>query len=197
MTLSHNEITEITTYLDASTTLPEKADLIFIPGTRFPTPAEIAADLFGQGIAPYIVVTGGSNRITGEYEAMQHRDLLLASGVPEDRIITEGQSTNTLENVTFSLPLIAEKVSLASLSAVLAICKWMHSRRVLMTLKCHFPPGVRYYAHTYAPAGITRENWHLHAQTEGARVLKNWERIPQYLARGHLSEVAREGDGYI
>lgn len=197
MDLSADEILKITSYLDATTPLPQKADLIFIPGTRLRTPADMAAELFKRGVAPYIVVTGGENRITGEQEAVAHHDILVKLGIPADQVIVENQSTNTLENVTFALPLIEEKMPLSSLTSILVISKWMHSRRVLMTLKRHLPHGIRYYAHTYEPEGIMRDNWYQNPQAQGANVLKNWERLPQYLEWGHIEEVIRDGDGYI
>ncbi len=197
MDLSDRDVLKITSYLDATTPLPEKSDLIFIAGTRLLTPALIAADLFKKGIAPYIVVTGGINRYTGENEANAHHDALVKHGVSSDCVIVENRSTNTLENVTFSLALIQERVALASLSSVLVIAKWMHSRRVLMTLKRHLPYPIRYYAHTYEPEGITPENWHLNPRAESANVLKNWENMPQYLEWGHIEEVRRDGDCYI
>lgn len=197
MELTPETIAQITAYVDATTPLPDHADLMFVFGTRLLTPAQIAVDLYGQRRAPYIVLTGGQNRYTGENEAEQYYTLLTTAGIPADKIILENQSTNTFENVTFAFSLIAQKLPLSSIASVLVICKWMHSRRALMTLKRHFPPGIRYYAHTYEPAGITRENWHLDPYNVTANVLKNWESIPQYLAWGHLQEIIRDGDSYL
>jgi uncharacterized SAM-binding protein YcdF (DUF218 family) len=197
MELTPDEIARITDYLDASTPLPERADLIFVFGSRYYTPAEMAGALFSWQFAPLITVTGGVNPKTGVNEAVSHTVILVKAGVPVDKIIVEERSTNTLENVTFALPLIEQKVKLSSLRSVVAVCKWMHSRRALMTLKKHFPRSIRYYAHTYAPEMITRENWHLNPRAEGANVLKNWESIPKYLAVGHIEEITRDGDSYI
>lgn len=197
MSLTPDQITEITHYLDATTSLPSHADLIFVFGTKLETPAHLAAEQYHAGRAPYIVVTGGSNRYTGFNEAHAHRDILIAAGVPESGILIEDQSTNTLENVTFALPLIEQKMPLHAIGSILAICKWMHSRRALMTLKRHLPPGIRYYAHTYEPEGITRQNWPHDARKDAANVLKNWENIPKYLEKGHLEEITHAGDFYI
>lgn len=194
---SPEETHKITAYLDAATPLPAQADLIFVPGTRLPTPALIAADLFKRGIAPYIVVTGGENRYTGVNEANAHLAILLEQGISPDQVIVENRATNTLENVTFSLPFIQAKVDVTTLHTMLVVAKWMHSRRVLMTLKRHMPHPVRYYAHTYDPEGITRENWPLNPHLESANVMKNWQNIPRYLEWGHLAEVTRDGDSYI
>jgi uncharacterized SAM-binding protein YcdF (DUF218 family) len=197
MELAPEELARITAYLDATTPLPLHADLLFVFGSRHNTPAQLAAELYARQLAPLIVLTGGENRYTGANEAEAHYALLVEAGIPQDRIIVENRSTNTLENVTFALPLIEQRVALSSLRSVLAVCKWMHSRRALMTLKRHFPRGVRYYAHTYTPENVTRENWHLNPRAESANVLKQWERIPDYLAWGHIEEITRDGDSYI
>lgn len=197
MDLDACEIQKITAYLDVTTPLPDHADLLFVFGTRYLLPAQLAADLYHQDLASHIVLTGGDNRSTGENEANAHYAVLLVAGISPDRIILENRSTNTLENVRFALPLIDQVVSLKSLRSIVAVCKWMHSRRALMTLKKHFPRGIRYYAHTYDPNGVSRENWHLSPNAEGANTLKNWERLPQYLAWGHLEEITPDGDGYI
>jgi vancomycin permeability regulator SanA len=197
MELTPEEIAKITSYVDATTPLPEQADLLFVFGTRLLNPAQIAVELYLQQRAPLIVLTGGVNRYTGVNEANVYYELLIEAGIPAEKIIVENSSTNTLENVTFALPLIEQKLPLHSTHSVLAICKWMHSRRALMTLKRHFPPGIRYYAYTYEPENITRENWYLSPRAESANVLKNWEQIPQYLVWGHIEEVFRDGDSYI
>jgi uncharacterized SAM-binding protein YcdF (DUF218 family) len=197
MELTAKEIAEITSYLDATTPLPTQTDLLFVFGSRMLTAAHLAANFYAEQGAPYIVITGGDNRFTGHNEADAFYEVLIDADVPAEKIIIENRSTNTLENVTFALPLIEEKVALTSIHSVLAVCKWMHSRRALMTLKRHFPRGVHYYAHTYEPQEITRENWHHNPRAESANVLKHWERIPKYLEWGHIEEIVRDGDHYI
>jgi uncharacterized SAM-binding protein YcdF (DUF218 family) len=197
MELTAKEIAEITCYLDATTPLPTHADLLFVFGSRMLTAAELAANLYAEGRAPYIVITGGENRYTGHNEADAFYQVLTEDHVPAEKIIVENRSTNTLENVTFALPLIEAKLSLDSIRSLLVICKWMHSRRALMTLKRHFPRGVHYYAHTYEPRGITRENWHQNPRAESANVLKQWEGIPKYLEWGHIEDITLDGDHYI
>ncbi len=184
---------EITAYLDVATPLPDHADLIFIFGTLLLAPAHLAAAFYQRGIASLIVVTGGQNRTQPDYnEAEQHSAALIAAGVPAEAIIVENRSTNTLENVTFALPLIPRE----TIRSVLAICKWQHSRRALMTLKRHFPPGTRYYAATYEPEGISRDDW-FKSDTARAKVLKNWDSIPMYLQWGHLIELIRDGESWV
>ena len=167
MDLNADQVARITAYLDATTPLPAYADLMFVFGARQLAAAELAAELFHRKLAPLIVVTGGRNPATGLVEADQFFAYLTQAGIPAENIIVENRSTNTLENVVFSIPLIEQKLALASLKTVLAVCKWNHSRRALMTLKRHFPSGIRYYASTYVPDGITRENWPGHPRAAG------------------------------
>jgi len=191
------ESARITEFLDVTTPLPDHADLLFVFATRLLAPAHLAAELYFQQRAPYLVLTGGTNRTTGENEACRHYQGLTDAGVPAERIVVENRSTNTYENVLFALPLIAQTLPLASIRTVLAVCKWMHSRRAAMTLKQHFPLGTRYYVTTYEPAGVTRENWLQNPRMSTANVLKEWESIPRYLEWGHIQEIHREGDSWI
>lgn len=186
----------IASYLDATTDTPDHADLIYVPGTRLPDPAWIAAELIAEGVAPLVVVTGGINRFTRASESAALQAELISHGVAREQILIESRSTNTLENVVNAWRVVANRIAGQPLTSVLAVCKWMHSRRVLMTLKAHFPPGIHYYASTYAPDGVTREVWSRGAVApQTADVMGNWSNIPGYLARGDIQEIARSNDG--
>ena len=116
--------------------------------------------------------------------------------MPLDAIVVEDRSTNTLENVVYAIPLIAERLPLAGITRVLVVVKWFHSRRAVMTLKRHMPAGVRYYPVTYEPPGLERGRWR-HDDDARATLLGNWGAISRYLARGHLSEIAADGDAFV
>jgi uncharacterized SAM-binding protein YcdF (DUF218 family) len=174
---------------------PGQADLAFVFGTRHPEPANIAAGLYGRGLVRYIVLTGGQSR-AGVHEALAHLVILLDRGVPRQRVLVEQSSTNTLENVTLALPLIADEVELERIRAVVVVAKWYHCRRAVMTLKAHLPPGIRYYTRTYEPDVVRRADWHLDPEA-ARRVLKEWRNIPRYLARGDIAEVHRDGDAFV
>jgi uncharacterized SAM-binding protein YcdF (DUF218 family) len=93
------------------------------------------------------VVTGGTSRARPDHdEALRHRDVLLASGVPEDAIIVESHSQSTYENVMMAMPLVIDRVG--DLRTVLAVVKWFH-RRALVTLAHHVPTIERIFAATY------------------------------------------------
>lgn len=187
----------IAAYLDATTNPPEQADLVFVPGTRLPDPARIVAELVADGVAPLVLVTGGINRLTGANEAAALRSELVSLGVPHGRILVEDRSTNTLENVVNGWEVTAGWFGAHQITSVVAVCKWMHSRRVLMTLKAHFPAGIRYYARTYAPQGVTRAAWVQQGNiaSQAADVMGNWKNIPVYLDQGDIQEIIRCRDG--
>jgi uncharacterized SAM-binding protein YcdF (DUF218 family) len=71
-----------------------------------------AARLFHRGLAPRIIVSGGSYAVqTGrappsQTEAMAMRQFLLALGVPDDRIVMEGKSLNTIGNMRETAALV-------------------------------------------------------------------------------------------
>ena len=64
-----------------------------------------AARLFHRGLAPRIIVSGGSYLVesgqapSAQTEAMAMRQFLLALGVPESAIVMEGKSINTIGNM--------------------------------------------------------------------------------------------------
>jgi uncharacterized SAM-binding protein YcdF (DUF218 family) len=80
-----------------------------------------AARLFHRGLAPRIVVSGGSYLVeTGQApqtqtEAMAMRQFLVALGVPEAAIAMEGKSLNTIENMEETRALVGTgKVALVT-----------------------------------------------------------------------------------
>jgi uncharacterized SAM-binding protein YcdF (DUF218 family) len=80
-----------------------------------------AARLFHRGVAPRIITSGGSYAVqSGEApptqsEAVAMRQFLLALGVPDDRIVMEGRSVNTIENMQETRALVGtERVALVT-----------------------------------------------------------------------------------
>lgn len=133
--------------VDARAGAPGHADLIFVFGTRLPTPAHVAADLYGRGLAPAVLVTGGSARQDdGLNEARHHRDLLVAAGVPAGAIVVEDRSTHTLDNVVMAKPLLQQQG--IDPTSVITVVK-RHHRRALMLLAHHMPTIQEIYVADY------------------------------------------------
>jgi len=94
----------------------QPADFIFVMCSYNLIVADRAADLFHDGMAPFIVVSGGIAHIgdlieTGwdQTEAFMFKKRLIELNVPEDKIISEDKATNCGENIQFSKALLAER----------------------------------------------------------------------------------------
>jgi uncharacterized SAM-binding protein YcdF (DUF218 family) len=69
------------------------------PGGVFEARLEHAVDLWKQGLAPYLIVTGG--KLPGDIttEAGTARAWAIANGVPEEAILGEDRGRNTLDSL--------------------------------------------------------------------------------------------------
>jgi uncharacterized SAM-binding protein YcdF (DUF218 family) len=123
-----------------------KADAIVVLGGGLYARPERAAQLFGEGAAPKIVISG-----TGDTE--QNAQTLEKNGVPADAIAMEGRSTSTLENAKFSVPLLRQMGA----HRVIIVTSWYHSRRALACFE-HFAPDIQFYSRpTYS--GYETKEW--------------------------------------
>lgn len=72
--------------------------------------AKRGADLFLEGLAPWLLFSGGLGNLTqgvwDRPEADIFADIARDAGVPEARILVENRSTNTGENIRFSYELL-------------------------------------------------------------------------------------------
>src|SRR6185437_9091902 len=96
-----------------------------------------AASLYHQGLAPYILPSGGVNPKVGttEWDFLQKTGI--AKGVPEKAILKEDSAQNTFENVQYSLEVLRNKKIIPN--KVILVCKTYHSRRALLTYQTAFP----------------------------------------------------------
>jgi uncharacterized SAM-binding protein YcdF (DUF218 family) len=135
---------------------PDHADTLIVPGGAGGERAKWAAQLFTNGVAPRILLTGA-----GDYHG--HRAILLAAGVPREAIVLESRSTTTKENAEFSAQLLKDQ----GIRTAIVVTSWYHSRRALAAFQ-HFAPDITFYScpshYAYAradwnKAGINRFVW--------------------------------------
>lgn len=152
---------------------PAQADAIMVVGGSDPETAEIAADLWKQGYAPYVFIGGGVSVKTGKFPGPRskqeiyckdyrtefdfYQDVLRINGVPELAIVGENQSGFTRENAMFARR-TAEEYGIV-LEKALLICRAFHARRCLMFYQTAFP-AVKFRVIPFAGFGITKESWH-------------------------------------
>ena len=147
----------------------EKAECIIVLGSHDTRVAERGADVFLEGWAPLLVFSGHLGALTSGMwsrpEAEVFADVAAAKGVPRERILIEGRSTNTGENVDFSKRLLEGK-GLRPRKAI-AVQKPYMERRTLATFAQRWPelevvvtsPQISFDAY---PAGEIRKDDVIH-----------------------------------
>ncbi|MBO2454889.1 YdcF family protein [Actinomadura barringtoniae] len=160
-------------------------------GTNQVQPIDLVAERYHQGLAPLIIATGGVNRHTGIVEGRWFHELLSLRGVPDQAIRVEDRSSDTEQNVEFSLAFIRE--ALSSGLAITAVSKWYH-RRTLHALKTRVPEIGAFYGLSWEPvyAGrlVTRAEWPRIPDGE-RRVVREWDEVRRRVADGSLQPVQK------
>jgi len=89
------------------------ADAILVLCSHDLIVAERGTELFLEGRAPLLIFAGGSGAMTRELWSEPEADVFariaIERGVPADRILREGRSTNTGENVQFTREMLAAR----------------------------------------------------------------------------------------
>ena len=94
----------------------EKADCVLILCSNDLRVVEKAAEIFLEGWAPLLVITGGISHQDdllaepwGVPPAEKFAEVAIGIGVPRDKILIENRATNTGENIVFTQKLLREK----------------------------------------------------------------------------------------
>ena len=93
--------------------IPAQSDCILALGSHDLRVADRAAELYLEGWAPILLLSGGLGYLTKgmwkDAEADRFARIALDKGVPAEAIFIENKSTNTGENIQFSRRLLDEK----------------------------------------------------------------------------------------
>ncbi len=103
---------------------------------------ETCAALYHAGHATRILFTGGIGAGTGDLggpEAEAFRAVALDHGVPAEHIAIEPNSTNTAENMAFSLDVMAKMDPPLTPRSVLLVANPYRQRRVWLTARKYLP----------------------------------------------------------
>lgn len=124
----------------------EKADVIVVMGSHDIQVADRGAELFIEGYAPLIVMSGGLGKLTSKMwrrpEAAIFTDRAIELGVPRNKIFIENKSKNTGENVVFTKKLLKKKG--VKVKSVILVQKPYMERRAYATFKKIWP-GVKVF----------------------------------------------------
>lgn len=153
--------------------IPQKSDIILMPGGSHPELGEKAAGLWRDGLASIVFVSGGVSVKTGKFPGAKSKtdiydgdystdcefltDVLIKNGVAPSAILGEGKSSYTKQNALYTRAAL-DKFQIYPKSAII-VCKAFHARRCQMCYQLAFP-DTRFYIVTVAGFGITRDNWY-------------------------------------
>ncbi len=168
------------------------ADVILCLGTNCAFVPVRGAELWREGLAPVMVMSGGIAHVgdlaaTGwdASEARVYADIAMKNGVPENAIRLEDRSTNTAENFRFSRPVIEDAIGRRLASAVVVARPHM-TRRARATVDIEWPDVVvslqteaismiDYFAREADPAKTLNQ------------VVGDFQRVVEYPKRGFQS----------
>ena len=170
------------------TTPIKPADLLFMFGTREDVDRRVdaACRLWRQGLFRWSIVSGGVTPGSTLSECEIIKEAMVARGIPAERILEEHRATNTGENVVFSLPVIEAALGLANISSVICLGNSWTARRYPMTLHRHWPQ-VEKMLITVDSFATPLALWHTDPAFR-VRVLREWDKIEPYKARGFIAE---------
>jgi uncharacterized SAM-binding protein YcdF (DUF218 family) len=169
------------------------ADLLFVFGTRLDEVlrAEEAGRLWRAGLFRWAVVSGGVTPGAAPSECTIIKEEMVRRGFPADRILEEDRATNTGENVRFSLPIIDAALGLAKIKSVICLGNTWTGRRYAMTLHRHWPEVEKMLV-TVDSFATPRALWHTDPEFR-RRILREWDKIESYKARGFIAEWPGSG----
>ncbi len=144
-----------------------KADVLVVLGGGDGR-AERAAELFRQGAAPAVLVTG-----YGDCDS--NVQVLEKDGVPSSAIAREPKALTTLENAKFSIPLLRKM----NAHRVIIVTSWFHSRRALACFE-HFAPDMKFFSRPSYVDSLTkrfnRQSYSEHVNIEYLKLIVYWVR---------------------
>ncbi len=168
----------------------EKADCIIVLGSSDIRVAEYGVELFKRELAPHIIFSGGLGSLTkdrfGQTEAEIFAEVAAAAGIPDDAVLLEKKSTNTGENILFSMDLLSKNHISANL--VIIVTKPYMERRVFATAKKLFPS--KNFIVSSPP--ISFENYpteKLGQELVVSIMVGDLQRIMEYPAKGYQIEM--------
>ena len=177
--------------------IPEKSDIIFIPGGSFPEPSEQAAELWLNGFAPLILPSGKYSQKIGHFAGVQTKKelydgeyetewdfmkfVLMKSGVDEKSILVEkdGGDLGTYDNAFMSRA-VTDSLRLTIKKAIIC-CKSFHARRCLMTYSWAYP-GTKFIICPTVNRNIRKDNW-FHDEIGIERVMSEVQKCGQYFKK--------------
>lgn len=142
----------------------ENADCILVLGSKKAAKyrVPVAVNAYKAGRARKIMLCGGKirNFPTGKYtEAEYMHQAALELGVPEENIIPENSSQNTVENILFGMIELQRSFWLNNIRKVLLVTTAYHMRRSLAIARYLFPAHISVIPCPANDTHTRQDNW--------------------------------------
>lgn len=125
--------------------------------------AQRAAELYRQGVAPIVLVTGFGDCDLNILKLEQN-------GVPASIIIPEPRALTTMQNAELSVPMLRQH----GVHRVILVTSWFHSRRALAVFE-HVAPDLQFYSRPcyldFQPKDSRRTGFEPHVNIEYAKII--------------------------
>lgn len=171
--VNQRTISDISDFIFVSD-VPQASDIILVPGTSQSAITEKASQLFLAGFSKYVLPSGMYSSKVGKFAADKIDNkryagdfstdfeyckfVLMENSVPENAIICEDKSTNTMENAEYSAAVLKD-LGMVVRKAILC-CQAFHARRAFMSYSLFFPNTEIFVVPTDTQ-GITKKDWFL------------------------------------
>lgn len=138
-----------------------KGDCIWVFGSNITQNerVKIAAKLYKEGRAPFVLLSGGLGTKGKIAEALVMKDLAMELGIPEESIILEENSNNTTENVLCSILVLERKFLLQNIKRLIVVTSPFHMQRLILTINRYMPKWIEYSYCYDENSPLTKENW--------------------------------------
>lgn len=142
----------------------QNADCIIVLGSskavQYRVPSAVNA--YNEGRSPKIMMCGGpTHNAVGEniVEAENMRIKAIELGVPDEAIICERNSENTIENLLFAMVELQRMFWLNNVHSILLVTTTYHMRRSLALANYLLPDHIAIYPYPVHDTNTKRDNW--------------------------------------
>ena len=138
-----------------------KGDCIWVFGSKNDLDERLnkAVELYNNKRAPYILFTGGKGKEGTIPEAKVMKEKAIASGIPEEVILTEEESNNTTENILCSMLVLERKFLLQNINRLIIVSSPFHIQRLSLTLSRYMPKWIKYSFCYDENSQVSKNNW--------------------------------------
>lgn len=167
-------------------TQTEAVDLALVFGNDTVETMEEVAKMYKLGlIKKGIILSGHSASKDKTPECIRFYEKGLELGIPKDFMLTECDSTNTKENLEYSLKIIKEVFP--EITSIMFVAKAFVTRRIEMSARAlNYPETIKYlYYPTLDERKIGKNCWWKYPEAT-ERVLEELARISKYTLKGDL-----------